>query len=95
MGSGRSMWDELALHYQRGVDWVKASSKKWDTLVTAIDSERHAAVQKKLEIQERDAVWWRDAVLAYFQTFSKMPLPAGVEKPAHSLEVYESKSLVW
>ena len=42
-------------------------------------------VAKKLAIQERDAIWWRDACLLYFQTFSKRPLPAGVEKPAKTL----------
>jgi alpha-glucuronidase len=95
MRSGRTLWDELALHYQRGVDWVRRSRKAWDGLSEKIDPERHAAVAKKLAIQERDAVWWRDAVLTYFQTFSKRPLPPGVEKPAHTLEEYKAKSLVW
>jgi alpha-glucuronidase len=95
MRSGRILWDELALHYQRGVDWVTATRKEWDALAGVIDPERHADVAKKLAIQERDAIWWRDAVLLYFQTFSKRPLPAGVEKPAHTLEEYKAKSLVW
>ena len=30
-----------------------------------------------LAIQEQEAQWWRDACIAYFQTFSKRPLPAG------------------
>jgi alpha-glucuronidase len=89
------MWDALALRYQRGVDWTRTARKEWDTLSGVIDSERHAEVAKKLAIQERDAVWWRDAVLLYFQTFSKRPLPAGVEKPAKTLEDYKAKSLVW
>ncbi|HEY8188671.1 MAG TPA: alpha-glucuronidase family glycosyl hydrolase [Pyrinomonadaceae bacterium] len=95
MRSGRTMWDELALHYQRGVEWTRATRRQWDALARFIDPERHAEVAKKLEIQERDAVWWRDAVLLYFQTFSKRPLPAGVEKPEHTLEVYKAKSLSW
>jgi alpha-glucuronidase len=92
--SGRILWDELALHYQRGVDWVRATRKLWDQLSGAIDAERHAAIAKKLAIQERDAVWWRDSCLLYFQTFSKRPLPPGVEKPAKSLEQYRAKSLL-
>ncbi|MBO0723216.1 MAG: alpha-glucuronidase, partial [Blastocatellia bacterium] len=67
MRSGRTMWDELALHYQRGVDWVRAARKEWDGLSGAIDQERHAEVAQKLAIQEHDAAWWRDAVLTYFQ----------------------------
>jgi len=52
-------------------------------------------VAKKLAIQERDAIWWRDSCLLYFQTFSKQPLPKGVEQPQKSLEEYKAKSLVW
>jgi alpha-glucuronidase len=95
MRSGRILWDELALHYQRGVDWVRTTRKEWDTLAEAIDSERHREVAKKLAIQERDAVWWRDACLLYFQTFAKRPLPAGVEKPMKILEEYKATSLTW
>jgi alpha-glucuronidase len=93
--SGRTMWDEMALHYQRGVDWVRAARKEWDGLAGAIDKDRHAEVAKKLAIQERDAAWWRDAVLTYFQGFSKRPLPKGVEKPEKTLEEYKVKSLTW
>ncbi len=95
MKSGRILWDELALHYQRGVDWVRATRKEWDALAGAIDPERHGEVAKKLAIQERDAIWWRDACLLYFQTFSKRPLPPGVEKPAKTLEEYKATSLAW
>ncbi len=95
MKSGRIFWDELALHYQRGVDWVRATRKDWDALSGVIDAERHAAVVKKLAIQERDAVYWRDACLLYFQIFSKRPLPVGVEKPARTLDEYKAKSLTW
>jgi alpha-glucuronidase len=93
--SGRTLWDELALHYQRGVDWVRSARKTWESLSSVIDPERHAAVTKKLAIQERDAVAWRDACLLYFQTFSKRPLPGGVEQPQKTLEEYKAKSLDW
>jgi alpha-glucuronidase len=95
MRSGRILWDELSLHYQSGVDWARRTRKSWDALGGVIDQERHSAVAQKLAIQERDAGWWRDAVLLYFQTFSKRPLPAGVEKPAKTLEEYQAKSLSW
>jgi alpha-glucuronidase len=41
-------------------------------------------------MQVKEATWWRNACLLYFQTFSKMPLPAGYEKPAQTLEYYMS-----
>lgn len=86
MRSGRTMWDELCLHYQSGVNWTRAARKDWDALSGAVDPQRHAAVAAKLAIQERDAIWWRDACLLYFQSFSKRPFPAGVEEPQMTLE---------
>ncbi len=93
--SGRTLWDEMTLHYQHGVTWVRSTRKDWDALSDKIDPDRHAAVAKKLTIQERDAIWWKDACLTYFQTFSKRSLPAGVEKPAKTLAEYKTKSLQW
>jgi alpha-glucuronidase len=96
MRSGRTLWDELALHYQRGVDWVRATRREWDAVAGgAMDPARRADVAKKLALQERDAVWWRDACLLYFQTFSRRPLPKGVEKPQKTLAEYKAKSLPW
>ena len=93
--SGRTLWDELALHYQSGVDWVRATRSTWAALAGQIDPERHAAIAKKLAIQERDAIWWRDACLLYFQTFAKRSLPRGVEPPAKTLAEYKEKALEW
>ena len=93
MQSGRSLWDELALRYQQGVDEVRAMQRTWDTLAGAIDTERFANVQSRLRIQERDAREWRDACLLYFQTFSHRPLPVGVEPPEHDLDFYKAVKL--
>jgi alpha-glucuronidase len=95
MRSGRTMWDELALRYQRGVDWVRSTASSWASLSRTIDPERHSAVTTKLAIQERDAVWWRDACLLYFQTFAKRPLPSDVDPAAKSLAEYKAKALQW
>ena len=92
--SGRTLWDALGLHYQRGVDWVRSTRNNWESLKGVIDAERHAAVAGKLAIQERDAIAWRDACLLYFQTFSRRPFPAGVEQPVKTLEQYKAKSLL-
>ncbi|HVT74176.1 MAG TPA: alpha-glucuronidase family glycosyl hydrolase [Lacunisphaera sp.] len=93
MKSGRTLWDELCRRYQQGVDEVRAMRRAWEGLQGRIDDERFAAVQQRLARQEKDAVDWRDSCLLYFGTFSKRPLPAGVEAPAHPLEYYESIQL--
>jgi len=91
--SGRSLWEEIALHYQSGVNEVRAWEKSWDTLAGEIDAERHSLVSALLLRQERDAIFWRDSCLLYFQTFSHRPLPSGVEPPAHRLEYYRNLRL--
>jgi alpha-glucuronidase len=93
MKSGRILWDELALRYQQGVDEVRVMQKEWDSLKGLIDDERFTQVKQRLVRQELDAREWRDACLLYFQTFSKRPLPAGVEKPAQDLDYYQSVKL--
>ena len=62
----------------------------WNSLEKFIDPERFRHVKMLLNIQEQEAVWWKDACLLYFQSFSKMPIPASIEKPLHSLEYYQS-----
>ncbi|HVU34651.1 MAG TPA: alpha-glucuronidase family glycosyl hydrolase [Opitutaceae bacterium] len=93
MRSGRTMWDELCLHYQHGVDTVREWQKSWDALHGSIDDERWSHVKVLLARQEREARQWRDACTQYFQTFSKLPLPVGVEPPEHPLAYYEAIKL--
>ncbi|WP_442680145.1 alpha-glucuronidase family glycosyl hydrolase [Sphingomonas sp. ASY06-1R] len=90
MKSGRTLWDELALHYQAGVDQVVAMQRQWQALKPFVDQERYEKTEAFLAIQLHEAEWWRDACLAYFQTFAKRPLPAGVPAPAHPLSYYEA-----
>ena len=88
--SGRTLWDELVVHYSRGVDKVRDMRRTWNALEGRIDPERHAQIATFLAIQEKEAQWWRDASIAYFQTFSQRPLPDGYAPPAHPLDYYES-----
>ncbi|MBK9991799.1 MAG: alpha-glucuronidase [Verrucomicrobia bacterium] len=88
LASGRPLWDEIALHYQAGVDEVRAWQKSWNALAGHIDNERLTHVAALLKRQESDACFWRDGCLLYFQTFSKRPLPAGVEPAYQPLEYY-------
>ena len=55
------------MHYDRGVDWVKQARATWSTLAPYVDPERYRLTADFLAIQEKDAEWWRDASIAYFQ----------------------------
>ncbi len=90
MKSGRTLWNELCYHYYNGVDSVKWIQQQWGSLEKYIDEERFKQVKMFLGIQEKEAEWWRNACLLYFQTFSKKPIPAGYEQPDKTLEYYKS-----
>ncbi|MGC1304673.1 MAG: alpha-glucuronidase family glycosyl hydrolase, partial [Caulobacteraceae bacterium] len=88
--SGRTLWDEMVVRYSRGVSEVAQMRKTWAGLDGYVDPERFQQVSTFLGIQENEARWWRDACIAYFQSFSKRPLPAGYAPPEHSLDFYKS-----
>ena len=90
MRSGRTLWDELVHRYNAGVDTVRWMQRRWDALRDKIDDGRFLEVQAFLGIQASEAEWWRDASLLYFQTFSKLPVPAGYPEPAHPLSFYQA-----
>jgi len=90
VSSGRILWDELVVRYTRGVEVVSQMRRTWAALERYVDAGRFAQVSAFLAIQEQEAQWWRDACIAYFQTFSKRPLPAGFAPPRHTLEYYRS-----
>jgi len=90
MKSGKTLWEELCAKYYQGVDDIKSSHQKWIALEKYVDKERFDHVNMLLNIQVKDAIWWRNACLLYFQTFSKMPIPAKFEQPDKTLEYYKS-----
>ncbi|MBV9548956.1 MAG: alpha-glucuronidase [Alphaproteobacteria bacterium] len=89
LSTGRSLWDELVVRYTGGVDAVKKMRAEWAGLKGKVDSERFNLTARYLAIQQAEAQWWRDACLAYFQSFAKLPYPKGYKPPAHPLAYYE------
>ena len=88
MKSSKTLWDELCLKYDSGVDGVRQMQSDWNQLEGKIDNEQFAFVKAKLEKQLNAAQWWRNSCTLYFQQFSKLPFPEGFEKPENDLEYY-------
>lgn len=86
--SGRTLWEELVHHYYAGVEAVRAMQRTWAGLRAFIDEERYGETATFLRIQEREARWWRDACVLYFQTFSRQPIPPQYDEPEHPLAYY-------
>jgi alpha-glucuronidase len=89
MKSGMTLWDEMCHRYYAGADSVASMQRSWEKLKGVVDDDRFIQVRQLLEIQHKEAVWWRNACVLYFQTFSGMKIPEGLEKPEKSLEYYE------
>ena len=77
--SGRTLWDEICLHYDTGIQTVEGFRKTWQGLKPYVAPALWEETDRKLTIQASDARWWRDACVGYFQTFSGRPLPEDVE----------------
>ncbi|MDZ7608502.1 MAG: alpha-glucuronidase family glycosyl hydrolase [Cyclobacteriaceae bacterium] len=90
MRSGKSLWDELCIKYDSGVKSVREMRKSWHSLKEKVDPGRYRHVEMLLNIQEKEAAWWRNSCLLYFRQFSGKPFPSQIEQPQGSLEYYES-----
>ena len=91
LASGETLWDGMVHRYDRGVAYVAGMRATWEGLRPLIDAERFAQTQTFLSIQQKEAQWWRDASIAYFQSIAKRPLPAGATPPPESLEAYKMR----
>lgn len=90
LASGRTLWDELVLHYDHGVAIVTGMQQSWAALAPFVDANRYAETQTFLEIQRHEAHWWRDASIAWFGSIAKRPLPTGSAPPSHPLGYYKA-----
>jgi alpha-glucuronidase len=90
LASGLTLWEELVRHYHGGVEAVRRMQATWKSVEGRVDTERSEQVRAFLAIQEKEARWWRDACVLYFQTFSGKPIPDGYERPEHDLAYYRA-----
>ena len=90
MKSGRILWEELCYKYYIGAERARKMQATWKSLEAFVDKQRFEQVNMLLKIQHEEATWWRNACLLYFQTFSRLPIPAQYEKPGKTLEYYKS-----
>ena len=86
MPSGNTLWNDMIEYYYRGVDEVRQMQTIWNSLDGQIDKKRFIHVQSLLKLQEKEAIWWRDGCVLFFQQYSKMSIPSMYEQPKHSLE---------
>jgi alpha-glucuronidase len=87
--TGETLWDGLVGRYDRGIGEVEGMQKTWATLKPYVDAERFSETTAMLALERREAQWWRNASIAFYQGFSHRPTPAGHPEPAHPASFYE------
>jgi alpha-glucuronidase len=92
LSSGRTLWDEMVSRYYEGVKSVEKMQAEWTKVKGKVDEETFENVEARLKTQLKEALWWRDASVLYFQQFSQMPVAAPYQKPTRTFE--EVKKLV-
>jgi alpha-glucuronidase len=88
LASGRTLWDELCYRYYSGAAAVEQMQEQWSKQAAFVDKERFTHVAELLKIQAKEAIWWRNACVVYFQQFADQPIPEGYDQPAYTLEHY-------
>lgn len=90
--SGRTLWNELVHRYYQGAADVEEMADTWDSLEGKLDPLQFHQVQMAMDIHEKEAIWWRNACVLYFQQFSGQPIPETLPEPEKSLADYQKMS---
>ena len=78
MHSGRTLWEELCAHYDRGVAEVDRFHDVWQQMRPLVlradnnDPRRWQEVEERLQHQQQNAREWRQVCLDYFRKFTNV-----------------------
>ncbi len=87
---GETLWNRMCHKYDEGVRQAESFVSTWSSLQPYIDTERYNNLKTRFDRQAKDAWWWRDACLLYFQQFSKQPFPSDSPACRHQLQQLEN-----
>ena len=70
MKNGKTLWQNLCAHYNRGVSETERFAAVWQTMRPYVDAERFNHVSRLMDVQVDNAKEWRNVCLGYFSAFS-------------------------
>ena len=86
MKNGNTCWNTHCMEYDSGVEDVRSYLTSWEKLDKYIDKQRYDDCLLRLERQYKDAIWWKDACLQYFQIYSGRDIPENISKAVYPLD---------
>ncbi|HEX8061481.1 MAG TPA: alpha-glucuronidase family glycosyl hydrolase [Cyclobacteriaceae bacterium] len=86
--SWNEIWEPLCKHYDKGLKDVVGMRDRWKSLKGDIDPDRFKHVSMLLDRQVHEAELWHHSCILYFQGFSKLPVPQGIDVGSKPLEYY-------
>lgn len=78
MQNGLTLWQTLCYKYEEGAREAERFVNTWQQMKPYIDGDRYQSMLWRFQRQARDAWWWHDACILYFQQFSHLPIPADI-----------------
>lgn len=86
--NGKTVWENLCLQYDEGVKEMKSLVQQFKTIKSSFDAPTAKHIEQLLQLQLKEAQWWRDACLAYFQSKNNRPWPDGITPPPYTVNYY-------
>ena len=71
MKDGNTLWEDIQMHYNRGVSEVEDFCRIWQEAKPSIDGQRWREVDERMQHQLENAREWRKVCLDYFGSFVK------------------------
>ena len=68
---GNTLWEDIQMHYNRGVSEVEDFCRIWQEAKPSIDEQRWKEVDERMQHQLENAREWRKVCLDYFGSFIK------------------------
>lgn len=86
MSNGLTLWQNLCYQYEQGACEAEQFVNLWKQMKPYLDTERYETMLWRFKRQARDAWWWHDACILYFQQFSELPIPSDITPACFNLQ---------
>ena len=71
MKNGKTLWQNLCAHYNRGVSETERFAAVWQTMRPYVDEERFNHVSRLMDVQVDNAKEWSNVCLGYLSALQQ------------------------